>query len=161
MRKKQTSEIGRFKKLVQKALYSNSDLRELVIGDTSEKSDSQIRTAFKKQVMSHLFVDDTITETSTFIFYDVSIPYIHPQTKTCRLIMYAICHKDILDDCDSDEFDGNRTDVLSQMIEDTLLNDKVLVNEFGIGKLELDSNDIYNSTRFYGRILTFIVPSFR
>ena len=46
------------------------------------------------------------------------------------------------------------------MIEETLL-DEDIVKEFGIGDLELDNVDIYNSTTFYGRILTFSVNNFR
>lgn len=47
------------------------------------------------------------------------------------------------------------------MIEDALINDESVAKNFGIGNLKLDSVDIYNSNRFYGRIMTFTVPDFR
>ena len=47
------------------------------------------------------------------------------------------------------------------MVEDTLINDEEVANSFGIGKLKLDSVDIYNANRFYGCILQFDVPTFR
>ena len=47
------------------------------------------------------------------------------------------------------------------MIENTLINDEETSNSFGIGKLNLDSVNIYNATRFYGCIMNFSVPNFR
>ena len=75
--------------------------------------------------------------------------------------MYAICHRDILENYSKDGYFGNRADILSQMIEDSLLNDPDTVKDFGIGDLLLKSVDIYNATRFYGTIMTFEVPTFR
>lgn len=75
--------------------------------------------------------------------------------------MYAICHRDILENYSKDGYFGNRADILSQMIEDALLNDPDTVKDFGIGDLILKSVDIYNATRFYGTIMTFEVPTFR
>lgn len=160
-RKKTTAERGRFKTEISGALYKNEDIRELLLGDTSGMSAAQIRTAFKEQVKSHLFIDDTITESKTFIFYDVRFPYMRDQTKTCQVVMYAMCHRDILEDYSKEGYIGDRIDILSQMIEYTLINDDEIANSFGIGRLSLDSIDIYNSLRFYGCILTFSVPNFR
>lgn len=160
-RKKTTAERGKFKTEISSALYKNANIRELILGDTSGMSARQIQTAFKKHVKSHLFIDDTITEATTFIFYDVRLMYLHTQTKTCQVVMYAICHRDILENYNKEGYFGDRIDILSQMIEDTLINDKEVVNSFGIGELTLDSIDIYNSQRFYGCIMNFSVPAFR
>ena len=67
---------------------------------------------------------------------------------------------DILDNYTKEGYFGNRTDILAQMIEDVLLDDG-LIKSFGIGDLDLDNVDIYNSITFYGRILTFNVKNFR
>ena len=75
--------------------------------------------------------------------------------------MYVIVHRDILDDYYKEGYDGDRADALSQMIENTLINDEETSNSFGIGKLNLDSVNIYNATRFYGCIMNFSVPNFR
>lgn len=160
-RKKTTAERGKFKTEISSALYKNANIRELILGDTSGMSARQIQTAFKKHVKSHLFIDDTITDATTFIFYDVRLMYLHTQTKTCQVVMYAICHRDILESYTKEGYFGDRIDILSQMIEDTLINDKEVANSFGIGELTLDSIDIYNSQRFYGCIMNFSVPAFR
>lgn len=160
-RTKTTAERGKFKKEIHAALYKNENLRELILGDTSSMSSKELRTAFKEHVKSHLFIDDTIEETTTYIFYDIAFPFLHTNTKTCQVVMYAICHRDILEDYSKEGYYGDRADILAQMIEDSLINDEEVANSFGIGKLVLDSVSIYNANKFYGSILTFEVPSFR
>lgn len=160
-RKKTTAERGKFKSAISSALYKNEDIRELLLGDTSGMNSANLRSAFKEHVKSHLFIDDTITDAESFIFYDVRIPFMRAQTKTCQVIMYVMCHRDILETYTKDGYYGDRADILAQMVEDTLINDIDVVNSFGIGQLSLDSVDIYNSARFYGCIMTFSVPNFR
>ena len=160
-RRKTTAERGKFKKEIHAALYKNENLRELILGDTSGMSSKELRTAFKEHVKSHLFIDDTIEETATYIFYDIIFPSLRTNTKTCRVLMYAICHRDILENYSKEGYYGDRADILAQMIEDSLINDEEVANSFGIGKLILDSVDIYNANKFYGSILIFEVPSFR
>ena len=160
-RLKTTAERGKFKEEIHAALYKSADIKELLLGDTSGKSTATIMKEFRECVKSHLFIDDTIQETKSFIFYDVVFPVIRPNVKECRVMMYLICHRDILDDYYKEGYYGNRADVLTQMVENALINDKNVANSFGIGEISLDSVDIYNSTRFYGGVLTFSVPNFR
>ena len=75
--------------------------------------------------------------------------------------MYMICHRAIIDDYHKEGYYGDRVDILTQMVEKAIINDKDIANSFGIGSLTLDSVDFYNSRRFYGRLLTFSVPDFR
>lgn len=161
MGKKSTAERGKFKQEIHTALYKSADIRDLLLGDTSGMSTSDKQKSFRKHVKSHLFIDDTIEETDSFIFYDVRLPDLAAQIKDCQVVLYAICHRDILDDYVKEGYFGNRADILSQMIEDCLINDEEVANSFGIGKLSLDSVDLYNATRFYGVVMIFNVPDFR
>lgn len=154
-------ELGTYKENITSALFQSKDICDLLIGNTEGMSGKELRDAFKKHVKSHLFIDDTITEATSFIFYDVRFAYMHTNVKTCEVIMYLICHRDILDNYYKEGYHGNMADILAQMIEDSLINDASVAKNFGIGNLTLDSVDIYNSNRFYGRILTFTVPDFR
>lgn len=158
---KTTAERGKFKQEIHKALYQSEGIRELLLGDTSGMSNAAIQDAFKEHVKSHLFIDDTITKTETFIFYDIQMPELHPNIKQCDVLMYLICHRDILEDYYKDGYYGDRIDILAQMVEDALINNAKTVRKFGIGELSLDSVGIYNSSRFYGTILRFSVPTFR
>lgn len=155
------SEKGLFKERIHKALYNNPDIRELLLGDTAGMSTKEIQDAFKDHVKSHLFIDDTIKETESFIFYDVVFPSLETNTKTCKVIMYAISHRDILDNYVKEGYHGNRADILAEMIVDTLVVDDMVSNTFGIGRLILDSVELYNATRFYGTALIMSVPNFR
>lgn len=160
MRTKTIIERGTYKQKINAALFNSIGIRDLLIGDTTGMSKSEIREKFKKHVFSHLFIDDTIEETDSFIFYDIQIPRASDTIKIVKLYLYAICHRDILDNYEYQGYAGNRADILAEMVSDALLNEEV-VRSFGIGKLQLDSIDIYNSKRFYGCILEFDVPNFR
>ena len=162
MRKnKNTFERGKFKQEINSAFYKSQDIKDLLLGDTSSQKPTETRKQFKNHVKSHLFIDDTIQDTNSYIFYDIVMPQLSSNIKLCHVIIYAICHRDILDDYSKDGYYGNRADILSQMIEDCLINNEEVSNSFGIGKLSLDSVEIYNSKKFYGCIMEFSVPNFR
>ena len=160
-KKKSIVDRGLFKQEISSALYRSADIRELLLGDTSGKSASAIQSMFKEHVKSHLYVDETVQETDTFIFYDVVFPSLHENIKDCRVVMYVMSHVDIIDDYYKDGYYGNRVDILTQMVEDALVNDTDVANSFGIGRLNLDSLELYQATKFYGTVLTFSVPNFR
>ncbi len=160
-KKKSTAVRGKFKQEIHAALYKSNDIKDLLLGDISNMSTGDKQKSFKEHVKSHLFIDDTIDKTESFIFYDVRLPNLGENIKDCQVVLYAICHREILDDYVRDGFYGNRADILSQMIEDCLINDEEVANSFGIGRLSLDSVDIYNAQRFYGCIMIFNVPDFR
>mgnify|MGYP006935966738 CR=1 FL=1 len=157
-RKKTTIELGKFKTRINNALLTDENIQEILTGTTGNSREQFEKT--KKQIHSHLFIDDTIKDTGTYIFYEVFMPELRSQIKNIRVVMYAICHRDILENYSKEGFWGNRADILAEMIEDAMLNPTVL-REFGIGELVLDNIDIYNSTEFYGRIIVFTVPNFR
>lgn len=158
---KTTVERAKFKAEIHKALFNSADVRDLLLGDTSDKKQQEIREAFQKHVYSHLFVDETIEDADTFIFYDVIFPKIYANIKTCEVHMYLICHRSILDNYAREGYYGDRIDVLTQMVENALINDPTAVKKFGIGDLTLSALMVYNTTRFYGVHLTFDVPNFR
>ena len=138
----------------------SNNIKEIILGDTSELTPKELLSKFQKHVNSHLFIDETIKDTTTYIFFDVIMPELRPQTKTIQVLIYAICHRDILEDYVKEGYYGNRADILSEMIEETLLDDSI-VKKFGIGDLSLDNVDIYNSVTFYGCIMSFSVRNFR
>ena len=127
---KTIAERGKFKTEISTALYKNQNIRDLILGNTDGMSSRQIQIAFKDHVKSHLFIDDTITDATSYIFYDVRLPFMHSTTKTCQVVMYAICHRDILETYSKDGYYGDRADILAQMIEDTLINDEDVANSW-------------------------------
>lgn len=155
-----TRECGIFKTKISNALLQSDNIRELVLDDSSGTITASTLTNFKQHVKSHLFIDDTITETTTYIYYDVIVPNTGTQIKDLRILVYCICNRDILENYQKEGYYGNRADILAQMVEEVLL-DEDIIKTFGIGDLTLTDVEIYNSTTFYGRILQFVVPNFR
>ena len=152
---------GRYKRNLKSAFMNYEPIKQLLLGDTTGKSAKEIRNLFKQHVKSHLFIDDTVTDQDSYIFYDVLVPQIHSSTKECKIMVYAVCHKKIIDDYEIDGYFGNRMDILSEMIEDCLIFDEKTARNFGIGEITFSGMDIYNSTTLYGYILKFIVEDFR
>lgn len=158
---KSVKDRGKFKEEIHAALYKNENVRNMLLGDTSGFTKLQLKEEFKKHVKSHLFLDETVLEADMFIYYDIVMPSLRTHTKECRVIMYIICHRDIIEnDIYIDGYTGNRVDILSQMVEESLLDEEV-INNFGIGELNLDSIGIYNASRFYGCTMEYVVPNFR
>lgn len=159
--KKDTLERGDYKEKIHSALYKSENVRELLLGDTNGKKPTQIMREFKDHVKSHLFVDGTILDTGSYIYYDVVMPDLHTNTKKCQVTLFAICHRDILDDYTKDGYKGNRADILSEFIEEALINNPDVNRDFGIGPLNLISVYPYNARELYGVNMIFEVPNFR
>lgn len=156
-----TKERGAYKEKIKQALFSSNNISEILLGDTSAMTTGNKAKVFNEFVKSHLFIDGTLDREGTYIFFDVLTRSVSAQIKSCTVVLYAICHRDILDDYYKEEYYGNRADVLSQMVEDCLVCDEKVASSFGIGKITLDSIDIYNSHDYYGYIMTFSAPDFK
>lgn len=156
-----TKDRGRFKQQIKTLLFTSENLLEVLCGDVSGLSTKAKLDMFNKCVKSHLFIDDTLTENGSYIFFDVVVPDVSVHTKECKIVMYLICHRDLLDDTYVKEgYYGNRADIMSEIVEETLLSDKN-INQFGIGELLLESVDIYNSASYYGVQMTYAAECFR
>lgn len=152
MRDVTTKELGTFKTKIINALARSEKINDLLNdGEPGKVTD---------HVKDHLFIDDTIKDTSSYIFFDVYMSELQPHIKRLSVVMFVITHRDILDTCSIEGYYGNRTDILTQMIEEVLTDEKI-IKDFGIGDLNLVGIDIYNTNSFYGRILRFSVPNFR
>lgn len=157
-----TKERGAYKEKIKQALFSSDNICEMLMGDTSNISTGQKAKIFNRWVKSHLFIDETLDNEGIYIFFDVLTRNVSTQVKECTVIMYVICYRDILDDFYHKEgYYGNTADILSQMIEECLVCDEKVANSFGIGKMTLDSVDIYNSNDFYGCVMTLSALDFK
>lgn len=156
-----TKERGHFKSLVKKALFLNNDVTNILFGEEfSNKSKAEQKRLFDDKVKSHLFLDEIIEGKDSYIFFDVIAPEVHKNTKRLMIILYAISHREILDDFTyGDDFYGNKSDMLGQAVEEALL-DSSNSKEFGIGDLNLLQVDLFNSKDFYGVKMVFDAVTF-
>lgn len=160
-KKKKLSERREYKQIVHKALFQNEKLRSILIDGLQGKSAPVQMSQFKKRCLSHMFVDDTELEAGTYIYYDIEFPSLSGQIKECNLILYAICNRKLISDPGISGYSGDRIDYMSELIEESLINNEDIVNQFGIGELKIESVRIYNGTKFYGLHFCFAVPNFR
>lgn len=157
---KSIKERGLFKQIIKNILFTSDDVMKVLLDNCEHLTAKQKREVFLDRVKSHLFIDDTLTEKGTYIFYDIVVPNVAPQIKECNIIMYLVSHRELLDDFGMNGFYGNRADALSQAVEGALLNTRN-AKQFGIGDLQLTSVDIYNSSDYYGVQMIFKADCFR
>lgn len=150
---------GEYKSKIAMSLYGNLDLKKVLLDDYTINDKTNCAKDFKNYVKSHLFVDGTVYEPKSYIFYDVIIPDFRAQTKTINIIFYVVCHRDILDNSPQIEgVSGNRADVLAMLVDDALAKNG---KDFGIGLLNLEEALIYNGKDYYGTQLTYTAVDFR
>lgn len=154
-------ELGKYKHNFKKALYSSDKIRRILLEENyTDMPESEICKELDKYIFSHLYIDDLVDEEKTYIFFDVRMPHFGSSIKNCDITMFLICHKNIVDNYYDKNYYGNRTDILTQYLEEILEQEDVK-NKFGIGSIQITNLDIYNNTKFYGRILGLSVPNFR
>lgn len=129
-----TKDRGQLKSSVRTMLFLSDAIKEMLIGDFKGTTTEEQALKFRQRCKSHLFVEETLSDPGTYIFYDVVCPQIYAHTKKLKMVMYVVCHRDNLDNYFGDGYTGNRVDALSQMVEEALLNKKS-VGKFGIGEL--------------------------
>ena len=149
-------DIGLYKSVIINSLLDNQEIMELMLG--KKYTDSDVENIVYKQIFPYLYIDETQTETKTYICCEVNIPRIPTATiKDLTITIWAFCHKDIMQ-YSKKGYKGSRTDILSDMIERCLCDS----DKFGIGKLHLDSvTHIYPNTKTYGRQMIFTIPDFK
>lgn len=121
---KSIKERGLFKQNIKNMLFSSDDVMKVLIDNYENLTAKQKREVFLERIKSHLNIDDTLTEKGTYIFFDIVIPNIEYQTKECKVIMYLICHRDLLDDFEMEGYYGNRADALSKAVEKIFINEE-------------------------------------
>jgi hypothetical protein len=147
-------DIGSYKNKIITALLQNDDVMECMLGKnyTAEQVDGIVY----KQVFPYLYVDNTQTETKSYIGIEID-PSINNRTiKTGKIVIWIYSHKDIMKYSKSG-FTGTRSDILSDMVERVMreLN-------LGIGKTGLESAKYFiPNSNYYGRVLVYNIPDFK
>ena len=148
-------DIGLYKNNIIIAFQNSKDICDLLFNDNSY-AQSDVKNLPYKKIFPYLYVDETQTETSSFIQVEIDIPRIPTNTiKDMKVIIWAYCHKNIIQ---YKGYNGTRVDILSDMIEQTLRDS----NKFGIGKLKLESASYFFPNKvYYGRQLIYSMPDFK
>ena len=152
---------GEYKSKIFTSLYKSRYLLRVLLNDYSIDEHTNCAKDFKEHVKSHLFVDGTVYDCASYVFFDVVIPNMRSQTKTLQIIMYVVCHRDILDEPTQIEgVSGNKADVMAMLVDDALSNKEVR-KEFGIGDLTLEESIVYSGKDYYGTQLIYTAVDFK
>jgi len=151
-------ELGQYKIKISSALRKSDNIKEILLGVGYDEETAE--DDLKEYIINHLYDDDVITETKTYILFDVDMDNMRPNTKDCNVFMKFICHKSILDNYRKDGYYGNRADILTQIVEE-IMTDEEIEEKFGIGDIQFRKVGIYDTKTMYGRIAKLSVPNFR
>ena len=66
---KSIKECGLFKQNIKNMLFASDDVMRVLVDDFEGLTAKQKREIFLKRVKSHLFIDDTLEEKGTYIFF--------------------------------------------------------------------------------------------
>lgn len=155
--------IGSYKNKISSTLFKNDDIQKLLIGkdyDLLEKK--ELYKLMGKHILSHEFIDNIIEQAETNIYYDITISAISSTVNSCKLYLYCICDRKILDSIKTYEYKneiifGNKADILSCVVNDILMS----IEDIGVGGFEFLDSNIINTKECYGRVLVYKVPDFR
>lgn len=157
MNKTVLKDIGLYKnKILSSILNSEEFCKAMLIKKdyTEENVDDLIYT----QVFPYLYIDGTQDVVLPYTCFDIRIPRIPNGTiKNMQIVFWIYSHKNCMR-YHTDDFSGTRVDILSDMVERILHDNK----DFGIGKLNLSyTGYITSGSNYYGRELIFDVSDFK
>lgn len=160
-------ELGTYKDHIY-SLFSGDDIIcQLLLGKNYKTEISDIPAALKSHLLPHPFTETSSADSGSCIFFETSVVKSSAVTKTVKILIQPVCHKDnLLYEPAPEGYSGLKYDMLAQAAEAILCpSDKTLSRErskqFGIGRPELQVIDSLVAGSFIGRTMTFTVPDFR
>lgn len=153
--------LGDFKNNISTALYNNDSIKELLLGSNyNSLRKEELFAELGKHIFSHEFIDNILENTETNIYYDVTITKLSSTVKMCKLYVYCMCDRKILDSVKSYDYNddilfGNKADILVSVVDD------ILSDITDVGHLEFLETDIVKTKECYGRVIVYQVPDFR
>jgi len=144
--------------IYKESLISNiltDDVLELLLG--SDYTEDKVENVVYGQVFPYLYVESIQDKTLSYVCMDVVIEQSSPKIKNVTLVIWAYCHKDVMQYKKSG-YRGTRADILADMIDRNIRN----LDDFGIGKLDLKKSQYFAPEKlFYGRQLVYTISDFK
>jgi len=160
-------DLGEYKNRFASILVNNDKICRLLLGENYETEIDDLDTELDKYIKQHLYIEDTITETKSYILFESNPSPTSPTLKNMNIIVQVICHKDIVRYKEKPKgYSGLRYDVLTRYIEEAICpkdetSKNAIIKKFGIGGFEIKSPGLFNQNNFVGRTFILSVPEFR
>ena len=144
--------IEDYRSVITNTILSNETIVKVLSNDTLDLENAD--ELLWEHLVPQQYIPDTITETGSYILYDLDETVVYPRNSTkgvyteLTLYIWVLTHKDM------PKYKGRlRNDILSREL-------KAMFNEtggLGIAKNHLIHNSIYNTPnyKYMGRLLTF------
>lgn len=145
------NELSASKERLLKTFLSDRELVTLITNN--EEHPIPAKDLRYKTVFPYSWIDDTVTDASVFLCFDIDIPStLTVAVKEMDIYVWTFCHYSLMR---TDE--GTRVDRIANRV-DELINGST---DFGFGTLELQGVERINPARdYYGRMLTYRVKDF-
>ncbi|MCH5265802.1 MAG: hypothetical protein J1F02_07870 [Lachnospiraceae bacterium] len=157
-------ELGTYKTKLSSILKHSEPIRKLLLGPEYTEDMAGADKALDEYIRPHLYAEPSITGTHSYLFYDTGIAGMQSNTKTMKLVIQILTHRDCLPR-EIQGYEGTEADILAAMVEGELcgnLSARESMSSFGIGRLELiPPLEILSYPDYYGKELVFHVPDFR
>ena len=155
-------DVGSYKQSLVTSLVNDDDICSLLL-NKKQYTEDEVENLLYTQIFPYLYIDDTQTETLTYLCFDVDMQDMvgarksSGSIKNMKLIVLAYCHKDVMQ-YHKKGYSGTRVDILSDMVDRKISQS----DKFGIGKPELFSvSNYFPNNKFYGKQLIYNIPDFR
>lgn len=147
-------DLGSYKNKIIGAFTESADIMECLLG--KGYTQTQVDGIVYKHVFPYLYVDDTQTETESYIGVELDPTAPTGTIKDSKLIIWEYCHKNIMK-YSKKGYTGTRADILADMI-DRIIREM----DLGIGKPQILSAKYFMpNSNYYGRVLLYNIPDFK
>lgn len=138
-------ELSKYKIEIMKRLCLNSEIQSLIL---LSKSQNQGREMMYKNIFPYAFVPDTVTNSSTFICFDLEVQRVENRTfKDINILFWIFTHQSLMR-----TENGIRTDILANEIDKIMNGNK----DLGLGTVDLKKVLRVNPAKdYYGRMLVY------
>ncbi len=138
-------ELSKYKIELMKRLCLNSKIQSLIL---LSESQNQGKEMMYKYIFPYAFVPDTVTNSSTFICFDLEVQRVQNRTfKDINILFWIFTHHSLMRTSE-----GIRTDVLANEV-DKILNGN---SDLGLGTVELKKVLRVNPAKdYHGRHLVY------
>lgn len=149
-------DLTKYKEIIISKITQSQDIKNIILSANGSEGLPNEPLLYSN-IFPYLHTPGTQTDLKTYICVDCIVSkIINPSIKEIKVIINVFSHKDTIKYSDTD-ISKTKPDIISNML-DTLLNSS---REFGIGKLSLESVDLYNLQNvYYGKILTYKCAEF-
>lgn len=160
-------ELGQYKDKLSSILIGDEYIPRLLLEDASGLSNDMIAAKARKNIWSTSLCGTGRIGAGLLYFLETDVAKTTPSTKTIKIVIQPVCHKDILTVQNGPAvYYGTRYDMLAERIDELLcpadkLPARQRQKEFGIGLPELQSVETFTSGLWIGRKMTYLVPDFR